>query len=200
MKKYFPALQHSNIPNAVTSLGLIFGVAACYFLSIGSIRGTIVCVSVSMLMDLIDGILADKLNQRTRFGAYLDSFVDFFVCCIVPTLMAYTFVGASIPLFAAMAFFCICGMWRLAYYQLTTIDAVEKRNYFTGLPVPGGALFVSIAIWAAVNYGIPAWVCTLAFFLTGLLMLSFFKLEKYGLWQKAMWALGLGFFGLVVSS
>ena len=197
MRKYFPALQYSNIPNAVTSLGLIFGVAACYFLSIGSLRGTIICVSVSMLMDLIDGLLAEKLNQQTRFGAYLDSFVDFFICCIVPILMVYTFVGSSVLLFSSMSFFCICGMWRLAYYQVTS---VEKRTYFTGLPVPGGALFVSIAIWAVVNYGLPVWLCTLAFFLTGLLMLSFFRLEKYGLWQKLMWLLGLAFFGLVVAS
>ena len=197
MRKYFPALQYSNIPNAVTSLGLIFGVAACYFLSIGSLRGTIICVSISMLMDLIDGLLAEKLKQQTRFGAYLDSFVDFFVCCIVPTLMVYVFVGSSLLLFCALAFFCICGMWRLAYFQVTS---VEKRTYFTGLPVPGGALLVSIAIWAVVNFDLPAWLCTLAFFLTGLLMLSFFKLEKYGLWQKLMWALGLAFFGLVVAS
>jgi len=91
-------------------------------------------------------------------------------------------------------------MWRLAYYQVTSVDAVVKRTYFTGLPVPGGALLVTIAIWVTVNFGLPAWVCTLAFLMTGLLMLSFFKLEKYGLWQKAMWLLGLGFFGLVVAS
>ena len=197
MKKYFPALQYSNIPNAITSLGLIFAVAACYFLSIGSLRGTVVCVSISMLMDLVDGLLADKLSQQTRFGAYLDSFVDFFVCCVVPTMMVYTFIGSGALLFASLAFFCICGMWRLAYYQVT---ASEKRTYFTGLPVPGGALLVTISMWSVVRYAMPIWVCALAFFTTGLLMVSFFRLEKYGLWQKGMWLLGLAFFGLVMSS
>ena len=68
------------------------------------------------------------------------------------------------------------------------------------MPVPGGALIVSMAIWLVVQYGLPMWVCTLAFFLAGLMMVSFIKLEKYGLWQRAMWVLGLAFFALVVAS
>ena len=198
MFKIFPALQYINVPNAITTIGLVFGVVACYFLSIGSIRGAVVMVSVSMLLDLVDGLIAGKLNQQTRFGAYLDSFVDFFVCCLLPMLMVYIFVGASLPLIAAVTFFCICGMWRLAYYQVVT--ASEKRTYFTGMPVPGGALLVSMAVWLVVYYGFPVWVCTLVFFLTGLLMISYFRLEKYGLWQKAMWLVGLAFLGLVVAS
>jgi len=169
MKKYFPVLQHVNIPNLITTLGLAFGVAGCYFLTIGSLRGTILCLSFAALIDLVDGFLAGKLNQRTIFGQELDSLVDFFVCCIMPVLMMLVFVGNSILLICAALFACACGLWRLANYNIT---ASEKRAYFTGLPVPGGAMLLAISIWLVTYYDFPTWFCALVFFLTGLLMVS----------------------------
>jgi len=176
----------------------MFGVAACYYISAGSLRGAVGMVALAMLMDLLDGMLAGKLNQQSRFGAYLDSFVDFFVCCIIPVMLVYSFVGASLPLYLAMAFYCMCGMWRLAYYQIVT--ATEGQTFFTGMPVPGGALLVSMSIWIVVHYYVSEWLSVAVFALTGLLMISYFRLEKYGLWQKAMWLLGIAFFGLVMAS
>jgi len=197
MKKYFPSLEYMNIPNMVTTLGLVSGVTAGYFLVEGSMRGAFLFLAFAMLMDLVDGFLAAKLNQQSRFGQYLDSLVDFFICCIMPGLLLLTFVENSALFVAAAAFVCICGLWRLAYFNVT---AGEKRTYFTGMPVPGGALIGSMAMWLVVYYGFPAWVAAAAFFVAGLMMVAYIKLEKYGLWQKAMWAIGLAFAVLVVFS
>jgi len=191
MKKYFPSLQYANVPNIITTFGLFFGIAACYFLVVErDLRSAIILLSVSMLMDLVDGLLAAKLKQQTLFGQYLDSLVDFFICCIVPVMAVYVFLEPNILTFIAAGFASACGLWRLAYFNVT---AQEKRNYFTGMPVPGGALLTSMSIWLVVYYGFPAWICTLAFFLAGLMMTSYFKLEKYGIWQKALWGVGVAF-------
>jgi len=195
MKKYFPIFQYVNIPNLITTLGLVFGVAACYFLTEGSLQGTLICLSLAMLMDFFDGFFAGKLNSRTTFGQSLDSLVDFFVCCVMPVLMVLTFVGSSLTLICAAAFFCACGLWRLSYYNVT---AVEKRAYFTGLPVPGAALLAAIGIWAAAYYELFDWVLAAVLFLAGLLMVSFIKLKKYGLWQKALLVIGLIFLTAVI--
>jgi len=195
MKKYFPVLQYVNAPNIITTFGLILGVAACFFLIQGNLRGTIICLFSSMFMDLLDGFLAEKLNQKTKFGQYMDSLVDFFICCIMPMLMAFVFVGRGSLIFAAAAFYCACGLWRLAYFNHVT--AAENRPYFTGLPVPGSSLLVGISIWLVVYYSFPSWICGAAFFVAGLLKISGIKLKKYGAWQKILWTVGLAFIVLV---
>ena len=195
MKKYFPVLQYINVPNTITTVGLIFGVAACYYLAEGNMQGTLICLFFSALMDLIDGFFADKLKQQTQFGQYIDSLVDFFICCIIPIGMVYAFVGNYLILFFALAFYCICGLWRLAYFNVT-----EAKTYFIGLPVPGAMLMVAIAIWSVVYYGLPIWIIAAILFLTGVLMVSFIKLQKYGLWQKVLWVVGLFFLAVIVAS
>ena len=195
MKKFFPVLEFMNVPNVITTLGLVFGIAACYFLVAGDLQGALICLSFSMLMDLCDGFFADRLNQQTQFGQYVDSLVDFFICCIIPILLVYTFVGSHLILVIALAFYCICGLWRLAYYNV-----MENDGHFIGLPVPGAMLLVTMAIWSVLHYGSPGWLVYLALFVTGLLMVSFIKLQKYGIWQKVMWVLGLGFLAVIILS
>ena len=197
MKRIFPVLEYVNIPNLATSAGLLFGIAACYFIVLGSMRGAFLCVAFAMLMDLIDGFLADRLKQKTLFGQYLDSLVDFFICCVMPMLLTLTFVGNSLWLVSAVAFSCVCGLWRLAHFNVT---AAEKKPYFTGLPVPGGALLISMAMWLTVHYDFPQWVSVAVSFVTGLLMISYFKLQKYGLWQKMLWGIGMVFFVIILMS
>jgi len=197
MKKYFPVIQFINVPNIITTIGLAFGVAACYFLTMSNLQGTLICLSLAMLMDFFDGFFAGKLNSRTTFGQSLDSLVDFFVCSVMPVLIIFTFVGRSLPLAIAAAFFCACGLWRLSYYNVT---AVEKRSYFTGLPVPGAALLVAMAVWSVAFFGLSPWLLIVVLCGGGLLMISYIKLKKYGLWQKALLLIGLVFLAIVVSS
>jgi len=197
MKKYFPVLEYINIPNLITTLGLVWGVFACYHLIGGNLRAAIICMFFATFMDLIDGYLANVLDRKTRFGHYMDSLVDFFICCILPMLMAYVFVGNDPILVFAFVFYCAGGLWRLAYYNITS---AEKQSYFTGLPVPGAMLCVVMVIWSAVNYDIPAWACTAVFFITGLLMISFIRMKKYGTCQKILWLIWMGFFAVLMMS
>ena len=192
MRKIFPVLEYFNVPNFITTLGMIFGIAACYFLLQGDLQGAIICLSFSMFMDLCDGFFADKLDQQTEFGQYVDSLVDFFICCIIPILLVYIFVGSHLFLMISLGFYCICWLWRLAYYNV-----IESDGYFVGLPVPGAMLMVSMTTWTVVNHNAPTWVLYLTLFCTGLLMISFVKLQKYGLWQKSLWGIGLLFLGFI---
>ena len=197
MSKYFPALQHINAPNLITSLGLAFGIAACYHMTQGRLQSTLVYIFFAMVMDLIDGFVASKFDRQTTFGKYMDTLVDFFICCVMPVLMAFNFLEGNAILIGTLAFYCICGLWRLAHYNVT---ASENRNYFRGLPVPGAMAMVTLATWSAVNYGLHLWICAAVFALAGVLMISNIKLRKYGLWQKALWVAGVAFIVLVVVS
>jgi len=195
MEKYFPALKHLNLPNAITSMGMILGIIACYFLTQGNLRMAIICLFFAGVADAIDGFVAAKLNQQTNFGRHLDSFVDFFTCCIIPVWMVFDLLGNNPVIVAAMIFYSLCGLWRLSYYNIK-----EASKFFTGLPVPGSMMIVTITIWCIIYYNIPAFVAAIVFFVVGSLMISGIKLPKYGWWQKAMGFMGLGFLFLVIFS
>ena len=195
MKKFFPVLQHVNPPNLITTLGLFFGVAGCYYLINGNLRGTIICLFFAMFMDVLDGFLASKLNCKSTMGQQMDSLVDFFICCVMPVWMVFTFVGTSAYLIGAVAFYSACGLWRLAYFNLS---AHESRPNFSGLPVPGAVVIACLVLWLNAYYGLPSWVLAAALLLAGVLMISRFKIKKYGPLQKAAWVAGVIFLVLLV--
>jgi CDP-diacylglycerol--serine O-phosphatidyltransferase len=194
--KLFPALKHLNIPNAITTLGMVFGIFACYFLTQKNLRMAIVFLFLAGTMDFIDGFVAAKLKQQTVFGQYVDTLVDFFTCGILPVWLVFDLLvvgkifdsGANVLIVCAMIFYSVCALWRLAYYNI-----IEADKFFTGLPVPGSMMVVTMAVWSVVTFGISIIVAAVTFFIIGLLMISGIQLPKYGLWQKVMGAMSLVF-------
>lgn len=198
--RLFPALRHLNIPNAITTLGMIFGIIGCYFLTQQDLRSALIWLFLAGIMDFIDGFVAAKLNQQTEFGQYVDTLVDFFTCGIIPVWMVLDLlvhgsdsVFDSVLIFVAMAFYAVCALWRLAYYNI-----VEADKYFTGLPVPGSMMTVAMSVWCVHVLGFPMWISAVTFFVIGLLMISGIPLKKYGLWQKVMSAMSVVFLLIVV--
>lgn len=63
-------------PNAVTILGLGVALAGAYFLAVGNVPLSAVLFSVSGVLDIVDGYIAQKLDKITVFGSFLDSFSD----------------------------------------------------------------------------------------------------------------------------
>ncbi|MCL2198527.1 MAG: CDP-alcohol phosphatidyltransferase family protein [Defluviitaleaceae bacterium] len=196
--RLFPALKHLNIPNALTTLGLVFGIFACYFLTQRDLRMAVIFLFFAGVMDAVDGYVAAKLDQQTEFGQYVDTLVDFFTCGIVPIWMVFDLlVGDAIfdnvLIVLALIFYCMCALWRLAYYNI-----IEADKSFTGLPVPGSMMVVTMGVWCVVKLGFPMWVAAVTFFVIGILMVSGIVLKKYGWWQKIMSVLGLIFVLLVI--
>ena len=191
--KLFPALGHFNVPNVITTMGLIFGIAACYYLVAQNFRAAMVCLFCAGVCDLVDGFFATKLNQQSRFGQAIDSLVDFFICVIMPVWIVHAFMGDNWFVLIGLVFYCVCGLWRLAYYNINEAD-----KSFTGLPVPGAMMLVTMATWTIVYNGFPQWVLAITFFVTGILMLSCIRLKKYGKWQVIMGCVGLAFFIMVL--
>ena len=191
--RIFPILVHFNAANLVTTMGLVFGIFACYFLTQQDLRMAIICLFVAGVMDLLDGFVATKLNQETKFGKHVDSLVDFFCCIIIPVWMVFDLLPHSLYTVAPLIFYCICGLWRLANYNIA-----EPSKSFTGVPVPTGLLIVVVAIWCVMTYGVHVAFASIAFVCAGLLMISGIKLPKYGVWQFVVGFLGLGFFVAVI--
>ena len=196
MKKYFPPLQYINVPNIITTAGLIFIFLAYFSISVENLKWVYIYLFIAASLDLLDGFFANKLNQRTLFGKHLDTLTDFFSCCILPVLTVFAFVGSSPLILVFCVFYCICGLWRLANYNISQAG----QDYFTGLPVPAAMAFVMLANWCVVMYSLPAWVCMAVCLVTALFMISGIKLAKYALWQKVLGVAAVAFMILVILS
>ncbi|MCL1878756.1 MAG: CDP-alcohol phosphatidyltransferase family protein [Defluviitaleaceae bacterium] len=199
--RMFPALKHLNIPNAITTFGMICGVFACFFIVHGEFRMVAVFLTLAGLMDFVDGFVATKLNQQTTFGKYVDTLVDFFTCGIIPGFLVIGMIVSdaaplhqNVIIVAAMLYYTSCALWRLAYYNI-----VEADKYFVGLPVPGSMMMVTMSMWAVMRFAVPIYFSAAVFLTIGTLMVSGIKLPKYGLWQKIMSVMCVIFLILVLA-
>lgn len=200
MKKLFPVLGHINFPGLLTTTGLLMGAVTAWLLvHQADLRWAVLALFFCGVLDLADGLAASRFNKITDFGKQLDSLVDFFTCCIMPIWIVYLFFYEHPLVIGAMAFYAVCGLWRLAYYNITP-QSVEKdgEKYFTGLPVPGAMMVITMVFWFSLLYDLPAWVMGVAFLFIGCMMISFVKLRKYGPWQWILWAVGCGFMVFVL--
>lgn len=65
-----------SIANIITIIGLITIIPLIYFLAKGNGLGALICASLIILTDLIDGTVARKLKQITLFGKIMDPVRD----------------------------------------------------------------------------------------------------------------------------
>ncbi|WP_457680657.1 CDP-alcohol phosphatidyltransferase family protein [Thermovibrio sp.] len=63
-------------PNAITVLGFLLSLASGIMVGMGSVFTGALLFGLSGLCDTLDGITARVLNRKSRFGAFLDSFLD----------------------------------------------------------------------------------------------------------------------------
>jgi len=63
-------------PNVVTVTGLILNIGVAWVLAQGHMRLGGLLAALVGLLDALDGALARLTGQKSRFGAFLDSFVD----------------------------------------------------------------------------------------------------------------------------
>ena len=70
-----------SVPNLVTMVGILLIPLGIYFFVKGSLILTFSCFLLSAVSDLLDGWFAKILNQRTKFGEFLDPFRDRVLLC-----------------------------------------------------------------------------------------------------------------------
>ena len=130
------------IPNACTSMNLVFGM--CSILS--TLRGDLVWGSAFILLALVadglDGRTARALGVSSEMGKEMDSLCDLGSFGIAPAFLAYVFCLHTYGYvgWAVAIFFAICGMWRLARFN---VNADVVHGYFMGLAIPAGGCVVA---------------------------------------------------------
>ena len=190
----------NNIPNAITSLNLLFGCLACIaaFHCSDTMCGTdlkgyqwaYIFIALAAVADFFDGLVARLLHAVSNIGAELDSLADLVSFGLAPALVLYNIMlqqGAGHWALVALIL-PVFGAIRLARFNVDT----NQTTTFTGLPIPANAIFwIGFTSWYA-TYPTPLWMVIVLIVALSLLMvcnLRMFSLKMHNLSSlKQNWA------------
>lgn len=189
----------NNIPNAITSLNLLFGSMACiaafscFDPMCGGLKGyelAFLLIALSAVADFFDGLVARLLHAVSGIGAELDSLADLVSFGLAPALVLYNMMLAQgaghwallsllLPVFGAL---------RLARFNVD----INQMTTFTGVPIPANAIFwIGFEAWYAMH-PVPLWLVIVLIVALSLLMvcnLRMFSLKMHNLASlKQNWA------------
>ncbi|NBJ11588.1 CDP-diacylglycerol--serine O-phosphatidyltransferase [Microvirga arsenatis] len=147
------------IPNIITLIALCLGLTAIRLAFEGRYEPAVVAIVVAALLDGIDGRVARMLKGTSRFGAELDSLADFVNFGVTPALILYSFLLNELKAvgWIAVLVFAIAMVLRLARFNVMLDDPHRpewKKNFFTGMPAPAGALTSMLPLYLSF-LGVP---------------------------------------------
>lgn len=144
-----------HIPNTLTCLNLMCGLAAIAAASYWEFRSAAYLVMAGAIFDFLDGTAARLLNARSPIGKELDSLADVITFGAAPALILYFYVADKAYAFSQffgaynttwdvyLINFCcflvpVFSALRLAKFNLDD----RQTSSFLGLPTPANGLFL----------------------------------------------------------
>ena len=131
------------VPSIISILGLCVGISSIKFALNSQFDYAVIAITIASIIDTMDGRIARLIKGTSKFGAELDSLIDFINFGVAPAVTVYIWIlkdlgniGWLLVLFHSVA----CCL-RLARFNLGSKVANEKwrENFFTGVPSPAGA-------------------------------------------------------------
>ena len=143
----------------LTYVGLIvsiLGIFLCFNYE-NSINLAIACLIIAGICDLFDGVIArrcKRTEEEKNFGIQLDSLVDVIDFIALPVTILFKLQMNSWYQLIIIAIFAICGIARLAYFNITVESNDTPVKYYKGLPVTYTALI--LPVFYLLKYVLPA--------------------------------------------
>jgi len=130
------------LPNMCTAANLFFGMLSILATSEGHFIHASIFILLALVADGLDGRIARALNAASELGKEMDSLCDLGSFGIAPAFLAYAFCMHNFDTLgeAAAIIFALCGMWRLARFNVNTGIV---HGYFMGLAIPAGGCIVA---------------------------------------------------------
>lgn len=137
----------------ITYLGVIFAALSMYFAftkiafsEIGYLKFSLIFLMLSGVCDMFDGKVAracKRTKEEKEFGIQLDSLADTVNFVVLPVIIMLSLGLTTIIDVVIYAFFIICGISRLGYFNINAnLDKPVKE--YTGLPVTSTAVIYPV--------------------------------------------------------
>ncbi len=186
----------------VTMTGTSFAILG--IISAFNMRTTysIFCLILAAICDAFDGVVARRfrsLKDQEIYGIELDSLSDAISFGVLPMMITLNISHDNILTYIICVFFCVCGVIRLAYFNMLTTTKKKVKNEFIGIPITASAIviplvyFVTFLISKKYNYIIfPA-----VLLIMGMLYITPIKLKKPTSREKAILSI-LGVLAIII--
>lgn len=175
-----------HIPNLFTVANLFTGSAAIFLLYNGMTWWVLICAALCLIFDVLDGLIARRLNVSSPMGLQLDSLADLVSFGVLPSsILAWLMMDCTdgLPVWAILAAFLIASAtaWRLAKFNLDERD----HAFFYGLPSPssGVAVFGLLLMIEAGHQWAEYLMCNNVFFFALVVLLPLLMLSDLRLWS-----------------
>lgn len=134
-----------NYSVLVTYFGVVLSVIGMSLVCNGHFEYAILCLALAGACDTFDGKIARAMKNRTKemeyFGVQIDSLCDCVCFGVTPAVIAYHMGLNTAWGIAVEAIFILCGVTRLAYFNV--LEELKHQNppetpgkkYFHGLPI-----------------------------------------------------------------
>jgi len=137
----------------LTHISLLSSLAGILCAAQGRFSAALACLMFSGFCDMFDGIVARTKKNRTDiekgFGIQLDSLCDVVCFGVFPALLLYFRGVQSIAGIAALFFYVLCAVIRLAYFNVLESKRQETEGgcakEYRGLPVTTAAIIFPLA-------------------------------------------------------
>ena len=157
------------IPNMITSGSVFCGVSSLILSANYRLVPAAFLICFAVFFDVMDGRVARSLGGSSAFGEELDSLADAISFGVAPAFLIYSaYIGVDSGIWGPLSasFFALCGVLRLARFNVTHVPA----GPFQGLPIPAGGLTLAALVIARVP--ITPLVAMSAMCFVGALMVS----------------------------
>ena len=134
-----------DLPNICSLLGLLCAVFGIYFAIEGNFLAAIIGVLWAVLFDWYDGILAQKMKDRTKeqgaFGAQMDSMIDIVSFGVLPAILLLSYGNYSLWYMPGAFIIIASGAIRLSYFNV--FGLIDNKTYL-GLSVDSNGLILPL--------------------------------------------------------
>ncbi|MFH0978278.1 MAG: CDP-diacylglycerol--serine O-phosphatidyltransferase [Candidatus Woesearchaeota archaeon] len=159
-------LKLIKLADVFTAANLVCGLLAMIF----SINSLFFVASIflfsSVFFDFLDGRIAYLLKEQNNFGKELDSLSDIVSFGVAPAIFFYCLSSRSTVVVLSIVFFVVCGMLRLARYNIT------KTKDFVGVPITVNGVLFPVLYLLAVQVPIILTAIPFVCLVMGFLMVS----------------------------
>ena len=176
-----------SVPNVASALNLFCGASGIASVFMGKDTMVLVFLLLCLVLDVLDGFLARKLDVQSLFGKEIDSLADLVAFGLLPASIVFRMVYADCNVtddfYLALSAFLIAvgAAIRLAKFNLDT----RQTYIFLGLPTPAATVFIGGLFY--MQYAEHPWtglfLCEPAFFICCIVILPILLVSDLPLWS-----------------
>ncbi|MBL7999440.1 MAG: CDP-diacylglycerol--serine O-phosphatidyltransferase, partial [Candidatus Kapabacteria bacterium] len=175
-------ITRSIIPNLFTLANLYCGFSAIIMFTGHDFVTGAFYIFFAGVFDSLDGYMARLTNSASELGVELDSLCDAVSFGVAPSFLLYQLHYSQYPQYGMLvaSLPAMAGVYRLARFN-TQLTSLEDKSYFSGMPIPSGALtIVTFAVYFVLPGNIPnAYLHSIVTFVTVVTSLAMISTIKY---------------------